>query len=83
MFESLDIFEKRYEELGRRLYDPSVVSNPDLYRDAMREYKSVEPVALAYRRYQKTFDEEKDALSVLSDSSDRKSFPPRGRTGKK
>lgn len=71
MFENLDIFEKRYEELGRRLYDPAVVSSPNLYRDTMKQYKNVEPVALAYRKYKKTFDDEDDALSVLEDSSAR------------
>ena len=71
MFENLDIFEKRCEELGRRLYEPSVVSDPAAYRQAMKEYREVEPVALAYRAYRKTFEAEKEALSVLEDSSAR------------
>lgn len=71
MFENLDIFEKRYEELSRKLYEPDVVSDPDLYRDLMKETKSIEPLVEAYRRYKKTFSEEEDALSLLGDSSDR------------
>jgi len=71
VFENLKIFEKRYEELGRRLYDPSVVSDPAAYRDAVKEYKSIEPIVDAYRAYRKTLDDEADALSVLEDGEAR------------
>jgi peptide chain release factor 1 len=71
MFENLDVFEKRYEELSRKLYDPDIVSNPDLYRDVMKETKSIEPLVEAYRRYKKTFADEEDALTLLGDSNDR------------
>jgi peptide chain release factor 1 len=70
MFENLEIFEKRYEELGRRLYEPSVASNPNEFGKLMKECKNIEPIVIAYRKYKKTFAEEKDALSVLSDSSE-------------
>ena len=71
MFENLEIFEKRYEELGRKLYDPSVVSDPARYRDTMKEYKNIEPIVLDYRSYRKTFADEADALSVLGDTGER------------
>jgi peptide chain release factor 1 len=71
MFENLEVFEKRYEELGRRLYDPMVVSDPAQYRDVMKEYKSIEPIVLDYRSYRKTFRDEADALTVLGDADDR------------
>ena len=71
MFENLDIFEKRYEELSRRLYEPEVVSDPGLYRDLMKDTKGIEPIVLAFRKYKKTFADEEDALSLLGESSDR------------
>lgn len=71
MFENLEIFEKRYEELGHRLYEPSVVSNPELFRDLMKEYKGIEPIVFAYRSYKKTFDSEADALAVLDDAAEK------------
>ena len=71
MFENLEVFEKRYEELGRRLYDPAVVSDPARYRDAMKEYKGIEPIVLDYRRYRKTFGDEADALAALGETGDR------------
>lgn len=71
MFENLEVFEKRYEELGHRLYEPSVVSDPDLFRNLMKEFKNIEPIVLAYRNYKKTLVSEADALAVLGDSADR------------
>jgi peptide chain release factor 1 len=69
MFENLKIFEKRYEELGRKLCEPAVAADPAQFGKLMKEYKSVEPIAAAYRKYQKTFDDEQDALSALEDAS--------------
>ena len=71
MFENLAVFEKRYEELSRRLYEPDVASDPGLYSSLMKETKSIEPIVLSYRSYQKTFADEKDALTILGSSSDR------------
>ena len=46
LFEKVQVFESRYEELSQKLCDPSVVSSPELYAEVMKEYKSVEPLAL-------------------------------------
>ena len=70
MFENLKIFEKRYEELSRRLYDPSVAADPDAFRDLMKESKSIEPIVLAYRGYRKASDDEESAKAVLEGETD-------------
>lgn len=70
MFENLEIFEKRYEELGRRLYDPSVAADPDAFRDLMKESKGIEPIVLAFRSYKKTFADEESAKAVLEEEPD-------------
>ena len=49
MFSRLAIFDKRYNELEKRMYEPDVVSDPDRYREVMREYASIEPVVKKYR----------------------------------
>ena len=37
MFENkLDIFEKRYNELNNKLYDPTVAADPELYQKIMK-----------------------------------------------
>ena len=39
MFQKLDIFEKRYDELNNKLYDPTVAANVELYNEIMKEVK--------------------------------------------
>ena len=68
MFKRLDIFDKRYNELEKRMYEPDVVSDPEAYRKVMQEYASIEPVVKKYREYlaaQRTIG---DSLAVLEDA---------------
>ena len=59
MFEKVQALESRYEELSQKLCDPMVVSSPEQYAQVMKEYKSIEPLALTYREYRKaTADKE-------------------------
>ena len=37
MFERIEIFDKRYSELNRRLYEPSVAADPDEYQKIINE----------------------------------------------
>lgn len=67
MFKRLDIFDKRYMELEKRMYEPDVVADPDRYQKVMKEYSSIEPVVKKYRGYkaaQQTID---DSLMILDD----------------
>ena len=68
MFKKLEIFEKRYNELNTKLYDPAVAINPDEYNKIMRELKDLEGVALKYGEYKAAEKRESDALDVLNES---------------
>ena len=68
MFEKIEVFLKRYEELSEKLCDPSVMSSPTLYTETMKEYKSVEPVALKYREYKKELSDEDETKKLLYES---------------
>ena len=35
MFENIQVFEKRYEELNQKLCDPTVLTNPTVYAELM------------------------------------------------
>ena len=68
MFKRLEIFDKRYNELEKRMYEPDVVSDPEQYQKVMKEYSSIEPVVKKYREYkaaQQTID---DSLAILDDA---------------
>lgn len=69
MFENLAVFEKRYEELNQKLYDPAVVSDPGQYKDLMKEYRGIEPVVEKYREYLKSLDNENQAKEILEDGA--------------
>lgn len=68
MFEKIQIFENRYDELSEKLCDPVTVSSVELYRDTMKEYKNIEPIVLKYREYKKTVTEKNDALEMLKEN---------------
>ncbi len=70
MFERIEIFDKRYSELNRRLYEPSVAADPDEYQKVMKEIKSIEEIVLTYRDYKKALQTEHDSLEILNDNSD-------------
>lgn len=69
MFSRLDIFDKRYNELEKRMYEPDVVSDPDVYRRVMQEYAQIEPVVKKYREYKAARQTIDDSLMILEDPS--------------
>lgn len=69
MFKRLDIFDKRYHELEKRMYEPDVVSDPEAYRKVMQEFASIEPVVKKYREYLAAQRAVEDSLAILEDAS--------------
>ena len=51
MFENLQVFENRYEELNNKLYDPQTAADRALYAALMKEHKELSPIVEAYRAY--------------------------------
>ena len=71
MFENLKVFEKRFEELNLKLYDPQTAADRQLYTALMKEHKELAPIVEAYqawRQCQRDFD---GAKELLEESSDR------------
>ena len=65
MFEKIEIFDKRYSELNRKLYEPSVAADPEAYRKIMKEIKSIEEIVLTYRDYKTALQTEQESLEIL------------------
>ena len=72
MFDKIEVFEKRYEELNQKLYDGAVASDAELYASIMKEIKSIEDIALTYKRYKKAQESLAEALEILSDAGEDK-----------
>lgn len=68
MFENLNTFENRYEELSMKLYDPDVVTNAALYRKLMKEQSEIEPIVNKYREYKKAQEMIEEAELLLEES---------------
>ena len=67
MFDKLKLTEKRYDEVSEKLTDPDVINDNNLYRDLMKEFKTLDPIIQKYREYlaaKKNFDESKELLDA-------------------
>ncbi|MCY1714181.1 peptide chain release factor 1 [Caproiciproducens galactitolivorans] len=67
MFENLEVFEKRYEELSQKLYDPSVLADQAMYTDLMKEFKNITPIVEKYREYLKAVQTVEDSRELLNE----------------
>ncbi|MCI5801220.1 MAG: peptide chain release factor 1 [Oscillospiraceae bacterium] len=68
MFEKLKGVAERYEQVGERLMDPTVVGDQEQYKNLMREYKGLTPIVEKYREYEKTLAAAAEAEELLKES---------------
>ncbi len=71
MFENLQVFENRYEEISMKLYDPASASDPQLFSALMKESRELEPIVEAYRGYKRCLEAVEGAKELLESSGDR------------
>lgn len=69
MFEKIEIFDKRYSELNKKIYEPSIAANVDEYQKIMKEIRELEPVVMKYREYKEAISTIDDSMEILNDSS--------------
>jgi peptide chain release factor 1 len=74
MFENLEVFKNRFEELNQRLYDPAVVSDPEVYTALMKEYKELTPIVEKYREYTDAQNSLAEARELLNEGGLDKDF---------
>ena len=74
LFDKLEVFEKKYEEINERLYDPEVVSDQNVYRELMKEHKNLTPIVEKYREYKKFKASEAEAKQLLNEGGLEKDF---------
>ena len=70
MFENLQVFEHRYEEIGQKLYDPQSAADPQVFSGLMKESRELEPIVEAYREWKSCMSAAKEARELL-DAGDR------------
>lgn len=65
MMEKLEGIEARYEDLGYKLGDPSVIGDAKEFQTVAREHNRLEAVVHAFRDYKKVTGEMEDVLVML------------------
>ena len=70
MFEKVEVFEKRYDELNAKLYDPAVAADAELYASIMKELSEITPIAEKYKAYKAAVKAQEDARSMLDEGAD-------------
>ncbi len=63
IFEKVEQIEKKYQELGVALSDPTVIQDYEKFRDLSKQRKTMEETVEIYYKY-------KDAMSTIKDSKD-------------
>lgn len=65
MFEKIEAVESRYEELGTRMTDPTVIGDSALLMSLMKEHREIEPIVLKYRELKKASSDAEGAKEML------------------
>lgn len=65
--EKLEALEARYEELGKQMMDPAIISDIHQYHHIHKAWGDIEEVVTGYRSYKQTLKQIDDTESLLSD----------------
>jgi peptide chain release factor 1 len=68
MFDRLEQLEARYEDLGRQLSDPNIVSDQENYRKVSKQHRDMEPTVEKFRDFRKLRNAIADAKAMLAES---------------
>jgi len=70
MFDKLDEVETLYEELEKRMSDPTLVNDMDEYRRVHKQYSDLTEIVAAYREYKSTLRQLDETEQMLKGSLD-------------
>ena len=68
MFDRLGQLEERYEDLGRQLGDPALLSDQKKFQQTAKQHRDLEPVVEKYREYRRITEGIAEAKAMLTDS---------------
>lgn len=70
MFDKLEEFIKRFDEINEMLMDPEVVNDQKRYQSLMKEHKQITPIVEKYKEYKNVKQSIIDAEDMLKNESD-------------
>ena len=70
ILERLQGFKLRFEELGEQMTDPEVISDVKKFVKINKEYKTLEPIVEAYKKYSNLLSNIDSAKEILAEEKD-------------
>ena len=70
ILEKLEGLESRYEEISTLITDPSVIADQERYVRLTREYKDLDDIMKARKKYIACLNSIKEAKDILANESD-------------
>jgi peptide chain release factor 1 len=70
ILERLEGVRMRFEEVAQQITDPEIMSDMKRYVKLNKEYKNLEPIIEAYKKYSEISSNIKDAKEIISQESD-------------
>ncbi len=68
MLDKIKSAELRYDEISRKLMDPTVINDNAQYKSLMKEYKTLTPLVEKYREYQDAKVANDEARELLEEA---------------
>jgi peptide chain release factor 1 len=68
MFEKLKGVEARFSEIEKRLSDPKIVKDQQVYQDLIREHADLNKIVVVYREFKKILQGIEEGTELLQDS---------------
>ena len=70
MLEKLNAIKERFDEVSKMIMDPDVISNMPKYIKLNKEYKDLEPIVIATKKYISLDRNIKEAKDIIQNESD-------------
>ncbi|MEN9917589.1 MAG: peptide chain release factor 1 [Bacteroidota bacterium] len=70
LLDKLDVLVIRFEEIGKLITDPNVISDMKRYVKLNKEYRDLEKIAIARKEYAQVLNNLSEAKSILENESD-------------
>ncbi|MCB9225284.1 MAG: peptide chain release factor 1 [Crocinitomicaceae bacterium] len=70
MLPKLEAIKIRFEEVGQKIVDPAIIADMDRYVKLNKEYKDLEVIVDAYKKYKNVIDNIASTKEMLAETSD-------------
>ena len=70
MFEKLESVVEKYDELTKKVADPDIIANQEIWQKSMKEMGEIEPVVKKYKEYKKASEELEFAKELVDTEED-------------